>query len=38
MTEKGWTKISGDDVGELHYKYFPPGVVHPAAGSDPVKE
>lgn len=19
----GWTKLSGDDVGELHYKYYP---------------
>ena len=19
----GWTKLSGDDVGELHYKYHP---------------
>jgi hypothetical protein len=19
----GWTKVSGDDVGELHYKYYP---------------
>ena len=20
---KGWTKLSGDDVGELHYSYYP---------------
>jgi len=19
----GWKKLSGDDVGELHYKYYP---------------
>ena len=19
----GWTKLSGDDVSELHYKYYP---------------
>ena len=25
VTEKGWTKVSGDDVGELHYKYYPEG-------------
>ena len=23
VTEKGWEKVSGDDVGELHYKYYP---------------
>lgn len=25
----GWTKLSGDDVGELHYSYYPvePAVV-----------
>ena len=23
----GWTKLSGDDVGELHYSYYP---VEPA--------
>jgi hypothetical protein len=20
---QGWKKLSGDDVGELHYKYYP---------------
>ena len=23
VTEKGWEKVTGDDVGELHYKYYP---------------
>ncbi|GKA55341.1 proteasome subunit beta type-5 [Tanacetum coccineum] len=28
----GWTKLSGDDVGELHYSYYPvePATVEPA--------
>jgi len=25
VTENGWVKVSGDDVGELHYKYYPEG-------------
>jgi 20S proteasome subunit beta 5 len=23
VSEKGWTKMSGTDVGELHYEYYP---------------
>jgi len=23
VTQDGWTKVSGDDVGELHYHYYP---------------
>ena len=23
ITKDGWTKVFGDDVGELHYKYYP---------------
>jgi 20S proteasome subunit beta 5 len=23
VTKQGWTKVSGDDVGELHYHYNP---------------
>ena len=23
ITKDGWTKVRGDDVGELHYKYYP---------------
>mmetsp|Transcript_550 Transcript_550/g.640 ORF Transcript_550/g.640 Transcript_550/m.640 type:complete len:265 (+) Transcript_550:168-962(+) len=23
VTEKGWRKVSGDDVGQLHYHYYP---------------
>ena len=33
MTEKGWTKVRGDDVGELHYKYYPDPAKHPCAGN-----
>ena len=29
VSEKGWTKMSGTDVGELHFKYYP---------ADPVEE
>lgn len=25
VTENGWTKVSGDDVGDLHYHYYPEG-------------
>lgn len=25
VTEAGWTKVSGDDVGDLHYHYYPEG-------------
>ena len=25
VTENGWRKVSGDDVGDLHYHYYPEG-------------
>jgi 20S proteasome subunit beta 5 len=31
----GWTKVSGDDVGELHYKYYP--VPDPKAEAQDAK-
>lgn len=27
--ENGWTKITGDDVGELHYEYYPNEPIDP---------
>jgi len=33
VTEKGWTKVSGDDVGELHYKYYVAPEDHPCNGN-----
>ena len=32
VTEKGWTKVRGDDVGELHYQYYPDPTKHPCSG------
>lgn len=31
----GWKKLSGDDVGELHYKYYP---VEPTAVEQEMTE
>lgn len=28
VTADGWKKISGDDVTELHYKYYPKPVLN----------
>ena len=25
VNKDGWTKVSGDDVGDLHYKYYKDG-------------
>lgn len=36
VTEDGWTKVGGDDVGELHYKYYAEANAHPTWGSDPL--
>lgn len=35
VTEKGWTKVSGDDVTELHFKYYPEHEKH-ASYANPV--
>lgn len=34
----GWKKLSGDDVGELHYKYYPvePTTVEQEMGEVPI--
>ncbi|KAK9814814.1 hypothetical protein WJX72_011938 [[Myrmecia] bisecta] len=36
VTEKGWTKISGTDVGELHYEYYDNPEKHPCNGTQPI--
>jgi len=33
VTEDGWTKVRGDDVTELHYKYYPDAAMHPSTGT-----
>lgn len=33
VTESGWTKVRGDDVTELHFKYYPQPERHPANAS-----
>ena len=33
VTEKGWTKVRGEDVGELHYKYYRAPEDHPCNGN-----
>lgn len=30
ITENGWVKLSGDDVSELHDKYYPEPQLHPS--------
>ncbi len=29
VTEKGWTKVRGNDVGQLHFEYYPKQEEHP---------
>lgn len=29
VTENGWKKIIGADVGQLHYEYYPEPELHP---------
>jgi len=36
VTEAGWTKVSGTDVGGLFYEYYPKPGDHPCHGSDPI--
>lgn len=33
VTESGWKKVVGADVGELHYQYYPDIERHPCTGS-----
>ena len=36
VTEAGWTKVRGQDVGELHYSYYPHPEQHPTNSVDPL--
>ena len=29
VSENGWTKVTGDDVGELHFEYYPNEAIDP---------
>ncbi len=37
VTANGWKKVRGDDVGELHYEYYPAAEAHPCFGTDPLE-
>ncbi|KAG1679291.1 hypothetical protein FOA52_009321 [Chlamydomonas sp. UWO 241] len=34
VTADGWTKVGGDDVGELHFKYYPQPELHPSNATE----
>ena len=36
MTKDGWKKITGTDVGQLHYEYYKTPEDHPTWGVDPL--
>ncbi len=36
VTEKGWTKVRGNDVGQLHFEYYPKQEEHPCYVADPI--
>jgi 20S proteasome subunit beta 5 len=36
VTKDGWKKVSGTDVGELHFEYYKKAGDHPTWGSDPL--
>lgn len=36
VTENGWTKVRGDDVGELHFDYYPDADKQATNGLDPT--
>lgn len=36
VTQQGWTKVRGEDVGELHFKYYPDPQRHPCNSADPL--
>ena len=36
VTKDGWKKVRGEDVGQLHYQYYPAPEAHPCAGTDPL--
>ncbi len=37
VTKDGWKKVSGTDVGELHFEYYKKAGDHPTWGSDPLE-
>lgn len=37
VTEAGWKKVRGEDVGDLHYKYYPKPEEHPTNSVDPLQ-
>lgn len=36
VTQAGWTKVRGEDVGELHFRYYPRPQEHPCNSADPL--
>jgi hypothetical protein len=36
VTQEGWTKVRGEDVGELHFKYYTQPEEHPCNSIDPL--
>ncbi|CAG9467352.1 unnamed protein product [Pedinophyceae sp. YPF-701] len=36
VSENGWTKMRGDDVGELHFEYYSKPELHPTSGTNPL--
>lgn len=36
VTKDGWKKVSGTDVGELHFEYYAKPGDHPTWGTDPL--
>jgi len=37
VTQQGWKKVTGTDVGQLHYAYYPKPESHPTFGLDPLQ-
>lgn len=38
VTADGWRKALGDDVGDLHFEYYPTPERHCTAGTDPLSK
>ncbi|EFN58923.1 hypothetical protein CHLNCDRAFT_56983 [Chlorella variabilis] len=36
VTQEGWTKVRGEDVGQLHFNYYPAPEEHPCNSKDPL--
>lgn len=36
VTQAGWTKVRGEDVGQLHFHYYPEPEKHPCNSADPT--